>query len=176
MLRGKLTIETRLANITSEVRHKAPYGPLNYVALMVPITGGMGSQDQDACSTRFFSTKSPDKGTGLGLAVVYGSLNTRRFHPYCTARSQRVRFSLYFPPTSEVSREKEQPGQKMIPAARNHPIAEDDAVIAEHEIGAENIGYTVIAAKDGKEAVDLFLKIMQDLAGPSRRNYAYPGG
>ncbi len=64
----------------------------------------------------------------------------------------------------------------MIPAARNHPIAEDDAVIAEHEIGAENIGYTVIAAKDGKEAVDLFLKIMQDLAGPSRRNYAYPGG
>jgi CheY-like chemotaxis protein len=109
----------------------------------------------------FFTTKEVDKGTGLGLAVVYGIV--RQHNGSITVRSEPgsgTIFSLYLPLVEGDPEEDAEGGESSLP--RGHGtilVAEDeDAVRAlMRAILVEN-GYRVIEAENGVEAVARFME------------------
>lgn len=107
----------------------------------------------------FFTTKEQYKGTGLGLSMIYGFINQCKGS--ITVYSEighGTTFNLYFPrskfsepePVVEVHVEKRITGKETI------LIVEDEAVV--REVVAEylpTLGYTVLSASDGKQALDI---------------------
>ncbi|MCU7725001.1 PAS domain S-box protein [Actinoplanes sp. KI2] len=68
---GAITVETSIARLPEDAGHPLPAG--SYAQLTVTDTGtGMSAEVKDRIFEPFFSTKPEDRGTGLGLATVYG--------------------------------------------------------------------------------------------------------
>jgi CheY-like chemotaxis protein len=108
----------------------------------------------------FFSTKGPDKGTGLGLAMVYGIVKQHGgfIHLY-SEPGKGTTFKVYFPAVEA------QPDA--VPAIRGEEVlrggketillAEDEeAIRALAERVLTGFGYTVLAARNGEEAIEIF--------------------
>jgi CheY-like chemotaxis protein len=102
------------------------------------------------------------KGTGLGLAVVYGIIKQHEgFINVCSEPDAGTTFKIYLPLiSSEVRREEiEQVEETFLRGTETILLVEDDASTRELiRIILKNEGYTVIEAVDGKEAVEMFMK------------------
>jgi PAS domain S-box-containing protein len=158
---GQLRIETGLANLDAEYVRIHPYMQAgSYVVLTVADTGiGMDGRTQERVFEPFFTTKSPDKGTGLGLAVVYGIVKQHNgfIHLY-SEPGKGTSFKIYFPPVEAAPDAKE----AAIPAeirggTETVLLAEDDdsvRVLVERML--TELGYTVLPARDGEEAIEVF--------------------
>jgi CheY-like chemotaxis protein len=108
----------------------------------------------------FFTTKGPDKGTGLGLAMVYGIVKQHGgFIQLHSEPGKGTAFEVYFPAIEA------QPDA--VPTIRREEIVRggtETILLAEDEEAirtlAERIltgfGYTVLVARDGEEAIELF--------------------
>ena len=154
---GRLTIET--ANIElddSYARQHLPATPGHYVLLAVSDTGhGMDEETKAHLFEPFFTTKGVGKGTGLGLATVYGIV--KQFAGYIWVYSERghgTTFKIYLP-QAEGARE---PAAPPAPAPRGGSetvllVEDEEAVrtLAQKVLRAR--GYTVLEAGTGHEAL-----------------------
>lgn len=165
---GSLEISTRQIIIAEGQQHTQPYLlPGAYVLVSIRDTGiGMDEQTQARLFEPFFTTKEVGKGTGLGLAVVYGIV--KQHHGVIRVHSQPgqgTTFSLYFPavePTAKPEAEPvgEQPAQEVAlvrEGAETILLIEDDsdlqAVLADV---LDEAGYRVLVAGDGETGAHLF--------------------
>jgi len=161
---GTLTIETRNVIVTEEDCSSQPeLTPGSYVLLTVSDTGlGIEKTTLEHIFDPFFTTKEVGKGTGLGLAMVYGIVKNHRGTILCSSDpGAGTAFKIYFP---AIERPEAPPG--IVPAATEPPrgsetillVDDDDAV---RELGEETLqmfGYTVITAPDGASALHIYGK------------------
>jgi CheY-like chemotaxis protein len=158
---GRLLIETRRCAIDDTFIAAHGYGkPGAYVLISVSDTGsGMDEQTKQKIFEPFFTTKEVGKGTGLGLALVYGTV--KKHEGFITVYSEPGRgttFKIYLPLTDQPSEEpaKTSAFEPVYAAGGSETIliAEDDEAIRTMETSIlTNAGYNIIAAVDGMDAI-----------------------
>lgn len=165
---GRLAIDT--ANVVLDADSMQPHDIVpagSYVMLAVRDTGcGMDADTLAHIFEPFFTTKGQGKGTGLGLATVYGVV--QQSHGYLSVSSEPGNgstFRIYLPRIADVSVLSE-PGQ----TPDETPRGADTVLLVEDEEMVRTLtaavlrrqGYTVLDARDGREA----LRLAQDHPGP----------
>ena len=158
---GKLSISTRITEVRPDVEEfRSYFRPGRYIQLTVADTGtGMDAQTLEHIFEPFFTTKEVGKGTGLGLATVYGIV--KQHNGIIDVESQLgrgTRFHVYLPVGSGVMETREKkPILRPSCGTETILIAEDNDDLREaaREM-IEALGYRVLLAHDGEEAVQLF--------------------
>lgn len=160
--RGSLLVET--ANVTLDGSFCAlqPLArPGDYVMLSVTDTGiGMDAATLDRIFEPFFTTKEPGRGTGLGLATVYGIVRQHGgfVHVYSEPGMGSI-FRAYFPVSTEepVVAPRVEDSRPIRGGTETLLVAEDHDGL--RQIALEtltNLGYHVVIAADGEQAVQEF--------------------
>lgn len=132
----------------------------DYVRLSMTDTGtGMGPDTQKRVFDPFFTTKPIGKGTGLGLAMVYGFVRQCAGHVAVYSElGHGTTFALYFP---VLPTQSHQPAPVLVsagPVGKGQTIlvVEDDAKVRALTVARiKELGFAVLSAKDGDEAVML---------------------
>jgi len=177
---GTLTIETRLVVVDDTVTGKpSNLTSGNYVEVSISDTGiGIDEKIRQHIFEPFFTTKEQGKGTGLGLAVVYGIVQSHK--GFVTVESTvgvGTTFRVYFPisefqprtEVSEVETEKEQ-----ISGEGTILVVDDEEMILDlSEELLTDLGYQVLKAGSGEESIEMYRKrggeidlVILDLAMP----------
>lgn len=166
---GHLIIETEVTSLGEEYLKQYPYMKAGrYAVLSISDTGvGMDEKTRERVFEPFFTTKGPDKGTGLGLAVVYGIVKQHNgfIHLY-SEPGKGSTFRVYFPALDAP------PDAKM---AASHAVTlggNETILLAEDEESVRNLmehtlksyGYRVLVARDGEEAVGIFRRHGKEIA------------
>jgi signal transduction histidine kinase/ActR/RegA family two-component response regulator len=157
---GTLTIETHNVTVDKNAARNRPVVPLgSYVMLAVTDTGcGMDNQTKARIFEPFFTTKELGKGTGLGLATVYGVIKQSGGWIWVESEPGKgTRFEVYLPQATGAEETLITPTKIPLAASRGETvlIAEDqDAVRDLASRFLKAAGYTVLSAKGGGEALE----------------------
>jgi len=159
---GVLRIETTCVELTEERRLACGAPALGeYGCLYVGDTGvGMDEETRRRMFEPFFTTKPAGRGTGLGLATVYGLVKQHGGGiEVDTAPGKGTRFRIYFP-VAEHSAAAASRGVKGEPEVRGGSetilvVEDDDQLRRSAKRILEDAGYQVVTAADGQEALDV---------------------
>ena len=165
---GKLAIETYNSTVSDTFAGaRSPIRPGEYVMLAVTDTGcGMDAATKSHIFEPFFTTKEAGKGTGLGLATVYGVVNQSNGGIWVGSEPGRgTRFEIYLPrveaPVAPQCAEK-QPSNGCKRSATVLIVEDEEAVLELASEFLRTAGYNVLTAENGADA----LAIAQDLRQP----------
>jgi signal transduction histidine kinase len=160
---GKLTIQTHNVTVNADSARLNPsLRPGHYVKLAVSDTGtGMDAETKAHIFEPFFTTKEPGKGTGLGLATVYGVVKqTGGFIFVDTEVGVGSKFEIYLPRVSDNQKLDADAALKntvVRQAARQTVLlAEDEAEVRDVTRDfLTSAGYRVLTAEDGEQALQI---------------------
>jgi len=159
---GALTIETDDVELDDSYAATHPsVNPGPHVMLAVSDTGvGMGEAIRSRIFEPFFTTKGPGKGTGLGLAMVYGIVKQSGGSIWVYSEPGKgTTFKIYLPRVEGVQPPREPPPRPTPTAVTGTEtilVVEDEEFL--RELAARMLqmaGYTVLTASDGEEALQL---------------------
>ena len=157
---GRLTIETADVVLDQAYAREYPYvTPGPYVLLVVSDTGdGMDAATRKRVFEPFFTTKPTGKGTGLGLATVYGIAKQSGGHIHVQSeRGHGTTFKVYLPRTDEVEAVRQPAPDRQRPLGGDGTIllVEDEDVVRKfaHRV-LESYGYTVHALAHPRQAIE----------------------
>jgi len=157
---GRLTLETRNVEVDEQLTSRHPFmraGP--YVRLTISDSGqGMSPEVKAHAFEPFFTTKPVGRGTGLGLATVYGIV--KQSEGYILLESepgQGTSFQIYLPRIAEPAVAVEAPpGVAPGQGSETVLVAEDDPQVRNVTVRSlRSGGYTVLVAEGGREAIEL---------------------
>ena len=155
---GRLTLETM--NVELSAKDCGPSGdhrPGQYVRLRVSDTGcGMTASVKAKIFEPFFTTKEVGKGSGLGLATVYGIVKNYRGHVEVWSEVDRGTTVSIFLPVVPETRATVSASSPLLPHRGNETVllVEDEAVLRRlMRISLETYGYKVLEAKDSLDAI-----------------------
>ena len=162
---GDLYLKTENVILDADFENIQPYKVETgkYVKISVSDTGsGFDDETKKRIFEPFFTTKEMGRGTGLGLASVYGII--KGHGGYINVHSQKdqgTTFAIYLPASAkEVRHEKAEPVVETVAKGTGTILLIDDEemIIKVGEELLQELGYSVIAARSGEEAVKLYNK------------------
>ena len=135
--------------------------PGEFVRLRVSDNGtGISPEAQEHVFEPFFTTKGPDKGTGLGLAMVFGIVVQHRGWIEChSVPGQGTRFDIYLPRHCSTAAANAGRAQNGKPRGGHETILLVDDEVLVRNLGRailEKFGYSVLLAGDGHEVIDTY--------------------
>ena len=135
--------------------------PGNYVLLTVTDTGiGMDRKTMERIFDPFFTTKEMGRGTGLGLASAYGIV--KGHGGYIDVESEKgygTTFSIHLPASDKRVRKAVKGAEHFVKGTGTVLLVDDEETVL--EVGRELLkamGYHVLTARDGKEAIEVYRK------------------
>ena len=161
---GALTITTKNLDLDSEYCNTLTFAIESgkYIDLEVTDTGsGVDDDHIDHIFEPFFTTKEIGKGTGLGLASVYGMVEEH--HGAITVSSKKgdgTTFHLMLPCSNKsVNNKQDNPEPPKVHATGRILLVDDEEIIrSTGRALLEEVGYTVVTADNGRAGVDIFKK------------------
>jgi len=155
---GKLTIETRNVALDAEyagANNEVTAG--SYVLVAVTDSGhGIPAAILDNVFEPFFTTKDVDKGSGLGLSMVYGFVKQSNGHiKIYSEEGHGTTVRIYLPQATGVAASAELASEPNIEGGHETIlVVEDDNLVRTFVIGQiQSLGYTTLAAVNAKEAM-----------------------
>ena len=158
---GNLYLETK--NVVLGPDYIKPFAIQlgNYVRISVTDTGiGMDKKTQQRIFEPFFTTKEMGRGTGLGLASVYGTIkNHGGFINVYSEAGHGTTFNIYLPASEKKIAGEKVPSGGILGGAETILLVDDETTILEvMEKALTLTGYKVILAQGGEEAVEVYKK------------------
>ena len=158
---GHLYIKTE--NVTLDGNDVKPHqvAPGNYVRISIEDTGvGMDEATQERIFEPFFTTREMGRGTGLGLASVYGTIKSHSgFMSVHSKEGEGTRFDIYLPASEKKVVKETKLLDDMLTGTETLLLVDDEEMII--DVGKqllENMGYKVLIARSGKEAIEIYEK------------------
>jgi len=160
---GDLYLKTENVILDANFENIQPYKVEvgKYVKITVADSGsGFDDETKKRIFEPFFTTKEMGRGTGLGLASVYGIIKSHG--GYINVHSQKgegATFAIYLPASAkEVRQEKVEPVQKTVAKGTGTILLIDDEemIIKVGEELLQELGYKVISARSGDEAIQIY--------------------
>lgn len=158
---GNLYIET--GNVLLDENYIKPFKvkPGRYARISVTDTGhGMDESTLKKIFDPFFTTKEMGKGTGLGLASVYGIVkNHNGVITVYSEKGKGTTFNIYLPEASGKIIEAEEGTMQMLTGEETVLLADDEEMML--NVGRqmlETLGYNVHVAESGKKAIEVYEK------------------
>lgn len=157
---GMLTFKTDviLVDQNTAVKYKYEVNPGWYVQLAISDTGhGMEKETIERIFEPFFTTKEPGKGTGLGLAMVYGIIkNHGGFISVYSVPGMGTTFKIYLPRSEETLKTQIAGKEEKSMANETILVVDDEMFIRDMlEEMLTPFGYKVIAAGSGEECIKM---------------------
>ena len=158
---GNLYIQTE--NVVIDENYSKPYQmePGRYVKISVTDTGvGMDEATRKKIFDPFFTTKEREWGTGMGLASAYGIIkNHEGIIEVYSEKGQGATFNIYLPASDKEAVQDKQLHTEVLRGTETVLLVDDEDMIIEvgREI-IENLGYEVLIANGGKEAIEIYQK------------------
>ena len=156
---GDLYLET--ANVFLDQKSAIPYGVKSgkYVRVRVTDTGvGMDEQTRKRIFEPFFTTKEMGRGTGLGLASVYGIIKGHNgIIDVYSEKGHGATFTIYLPASEKELVRQEQVATDIVKGEGTILLVDDEEVII--DVGSEILevlGYKVSVARSGREAIEIY--------------------
>ncbi|MFH1292897.1 MAG: ATP-binding protein, partial [Pseudomonadota bacterium] len=163
---GDLFIKTM--NVTDKDMTDSSYRvkPGAYALVTVRDTGvGMDKKTTERIFDPFFTTKGLSKGTGLGLASVYGIVKAHGGYIDVESKSgQGSTFLIYLPCSEKEPEQAAGNAEHLVKGAGTILLVDDEAMLL--QVGTaviQELGYNVLAAQGGKEAIALFTEHKDDI-------------
>ena len=159
---GKLIVET--ANVILDKDYCKIHrvaNPGSYVQLTVTDTGhGIDKMTIEHIFEPFYTTKETGKGTGLGLATVYGIVKSHNGHIVCYSEpDEGTTFKIYLPTidyTQEARKAEEHPTEPEGGSETMLLVDDEEPIRGLGTQILEEFGYTVLTAADGESALQLY--------------------
>jgi|GEM_PF-1292279 len=159
---GKLVIETRNTILDHRIADaKIGIQPGEYVEIAIGDTGaGMSKEIVDKIFDPFFTTKSKDKGTGLGLAMVYGFVQRSKGHISVYSEvGVGTTFRMYLPRAQRASKKIEalKKVDEVLPIGHETILVVDDEdeLLSIAQSILDELGYNILCASSGEEALHI---------------------
>jgi PAS domain S-box-containing protein len=158
---GGGTISLKTMNTSDKDMKYKMYKPKpgNYVLFSITDTGvGMDKKTRERIFDPFFTTRGMGRGTGLGLASVYGII--KGHGGYIDVDSEKgsgTTFSIYLPASEKRAEKKEEPAEEVLKGTETVLFVDDEGMII--DVGREilkTLGYEVLLARGGKEAIKVY--------------------
>ncbi len=156
---GNLFIQTENDHVDTDKSAAFNVAPGNYSKVSVADTGtGMDAATRERIFDPFFTTKEIGRGTGLGLASAYGIIhNHGGFIDVHSEKGKGSTFYIYLPASDKKAIKEKRIRETILKGSETVLLVDDEDIIV--DVGQdllEILGYEVLVAKSGQEALELY--------------------
>lgn len=156
---GNLYLQTENIRFNADESKSLDARPGNYVKISITDTGvGMDEATLERIFDPFFTTRQMGRGTGLGLATVYGILkNHGGFINVYSEKGKGTTFNLYLPVSGKLPEEEKMAPEKVWKGSGTILLVDDEKMILDVTAPMlKGLGYNLLTAASGDEAVDIY--------------------